>query len=806
MARKEKAPVFTGWSTTDAEEIERRRWRGKTEVLKVMALEPRAGPFANYQVPSNWGGAYTVEIRALEALENSCTCRDFETSQLGTCKHIEGVLHRLKQENRKAGKRPGSANSPRIEIYLSHDDRPELKIAIPDRISTNFLTGKISQSFELLRKTCDEVPLRELQDIATENPGIVRVSALVDSWRKEKVEELEKIERRNNFLRDAEAGAQNFDVLKFPLFPYQREGMVHLAFGQRALLADDMGLGKTVQALAACQLLAKIENVKSVLVICPASLKAEWEEQILGATELSHRIVFGSRQHRLEHYVADEFFKIANYEQILVDIDDINRLVKPDIVILDEAQRIKNWRTKTASAIKRLQSRFAFVLTGTPLENRIDEIYSIVQFLDPKLLGPLFKFNREYYRLDDRGRPEGYQNLDKLGSRVKSVMLRRRKGDVEKDLPDRTVNNYFLTMTEEQQLRYSDYERWVRIILQKAKKRPLTVEEFKRMQMGLACMRMICDTPYILDSEVKDSPKLEELERLLEEMLEDKENKVIIFSEWVRMLELIRERLDEFGVGYAWHTGQVAQNKRRLEVNRFKQDPECRIFLSTESGGAGLNLQVANSVINVDLPWNPAKLEQRIARAWRKHQKRAVTVVNLVAENTIEHRMLNLLDNKKAVAEAVLDDDAGVSTMDMPSGRSAFIEKMEQIMGVPEDIEVAPDPVESAVKRLKEQLGRELVLLELRKAGQGRQKILAVVQSLDKEEGEKLAAENKDPPVECIDLASYETMFRLEESGLLEFSAARLEILFRQESEDPQVAQAARNRGGGKRRKTAGRG
>ena len=157
-------------------------------------------------------------------------------------------------------------------------------------------------------------------------------------------------------------------------------------------------------------------------------------------------------------------------------------------------------------------------------ENRIDEIYSIV-LLDLKCSAPLFKFNREYYRLDDRGRPEGYKNLDKLGARVKSVMLRRRKEEVEKDLPDRTVNNYFLAMTEEQQLRYSDYERWVQMYMQIAKKRPLKEEEFKRMQMGLACMRMICDTPYILDSEVKDSPKLEELERLLEDMLEDKETK-----------------------------------------------------------------------------------------------------------------------------------------------------------------------------------------------------------------------------------------------------------------------------------------
>ncbi|MDE0112899.1 MAG: DEAD/DEAH box helicase, partial [Albidovulum sp.] len=784
----------TGWSTTDAEEIERRRWRGKTEIQQIRKLEPNAGPFANYQVPSNWGGAYTVEIRSLDDLENSCTCRDYETSRLGTCKHIEGVLYRLRKSNGRAFKSGDSARSPRIEIFLSHDDRPELKIGIPERLLNGGLANQACEAFDSLRETRREAPLRELQCIANENPGTVRLSALIESWRRERAEEARKTERRKNFLENVNSGKQTFDILRFPLFPYQRDGMLHLAFGQRALLADDMGLGKTVQALAACQLLAKVEDVKSALVVCPASLKAEWEEQILAATELSHRIVFGNRPKRLLHYAGEEFFKITNYEQILIDIDDINGTVKPEIVILDEAQRIKNWRTKTASAIKRIRSRYAFVLTGTPLENRIDEIYSIIQFLDPKLLGPLFKFNREYYRLDDRGRPEGYKNLDKLGERVRSVMLRRRKSDVEKDLPNRTVNNFFVPMTAEQEKRYADYEHWVQIYLKKARDRPLTEEEFKRMQMGLACMRMICDTPFILDTRVKDSPKLEELESLLEDLLEDKENKIIIFSEWVRMLELIKERLDDLGFDYAWHTGQVPQTRRRLEVNRFKQDPNCRIFLSTESGGAGLNLQVANAVINVDLPWNPAKLEQRIARAWRKHQKRAVTVVNLVAENTIEHRMLNLLDHKKAVADAVLDDDSDIAIMDMPSGRTSFIEKLEQIIGEPAEIELAPDPVETAVEYFKEKFGCELVALELRDAGKGNRKILAVVQSLDKAKGEKLAAEVNDPPVECIDVASYETMLRLEESGLLEFSAARLEYLFRREDEDPQVAAAARIR------------
>src|SRR5205823_9934579 len=135
-------------------------------------------------------------------------------------------------------------------------------------------------------------------------------------------------------------------------------------------------------------------------------------------------LVYGSRPVRLKAYGAAPFFTIVNYEQMMSDALDVNQRLRPDIVVLDEAQRIKNWSTKTSQAVKRLQSRYAFVLTGTPIENRIDEIHSLMDFLNPAVLGPLFRFNRDYYVLNDRGRPEGYQNLQQLHARIKPYMLR----------------------------------------------------------------------------------------------------------------------------------------------------------------------------------------------------------------------------------------------------------------------------------------------------------------------------------------------------------------------------------------------
>jgi len=156
---------------------------------------------------------------------------------------------------------------------------------------------------------------------------------------------------------------------------------------------------------------------------------------------------------------------------------------------------------------------------------------------------------------------------------------------------------------------------------------------------------------------------------------------VIIFSEWVGMLDLVKERLEDKDTKYALHTGSVRQDLRREEINKFKNDQECRVFLSTDSGGVGLNLQAASVVVNLDLPWNPAKLEQRISRAWRKHQKNSVNVINIIAENTIEHRMLATLDFKKEIASGVLDPDSSVDNLHLQTSRKEFMERLERILG-----------------------------------------------------------------------------------------------------------------------------
>jgi superfamily II DNA or RNA helicase len=783
-----REPAFQGWATSDSDEIDRRRWRGRTEIAGIDRVGDD-GPFGTFDVRSAGGVPYRVEIRSLSTGHNSCGCHDFSVNGLGTCKHIEGVLHDLRRRGKRAFAAAAKAGCPRAEVFADHGG--DIRVIWPPAGSGTGLRERIEPLVEALRGG-DEKALAGLRDLAAGHPDALRVSAHMESWLEARQRAARRVQDRDRFLADPATPDLLAGLVKHPLLPYQVDGLLHLAFAERALLADEMGLGKTVQAIAACALLRRLRGIRRVLVVSPASLKAEWQEQIARFTDLPAQIVSGPRAERLARYREPAFFNLANYEQILSDGAEINGMLAPDVVILDEAQRIKNWQTKTAHAVKALNSPHAFVLTGTPLENRIDEIYSIVQFLDPKLLGPLFRFNRDYYVLDERGKPVDYKNLDELGQRLRPVMLRRRKHDVESQLPGRTVTNYFVTMTDEQRLRYQDYQKPAQRILNIARRRPLTKQEYERLQRLLACMRMVCDSPYILDPENRDCPKLEELERILSDLLaEAPERKIIIFSEWVRMLELVAELAREMDIEIARHTGSIPQDQRRAEITRFKQDPACRLFLSSDAGSVGLNLQVADAVINMDLPWNPAKLEQRIGRAWRKYQTRPVSVVNLIAEDSIEHRMIYLLEQKQGLADGVLDGIGDVKGLRMPTGRAAFIERMEAVF-----TETGPqaEAVEAEAEAPGLALRDDLLerhgdgLLSLSTTGEGRASVLIAVLDLPPaslEEERRRVEASATQQVEFLDRQAYAAVRRLEAAGVIRFAGEAAMELYRSPRLEP---------------------
>ncbi len=813
----DRLPPLQGWLSTDEDEIERRRERAAKEPIEIRALEPDHPVFGTFAAGAAGGPVYEVEIRSLLERANSCGCPDHRVNGLGTCKHVEAVVARLQKKLGRRFAAAAEAGGERVEIYLkAAAEAPRVAILWPKTVRRTSKLGEILLPFfgedgTLLADPRSALPILvdRLGSLSKAGGGRARLSRHLAAWRSEQERRARRAAAKETFLADVAAGKRSLHLVLHRLYPYQEQGALHLAFTERALLGDEMGLGKTVQAIAACELLRQLRGIERVLVVCPASLKAEWEEQIAKFTGLPSRLIYGPRAERLRQYREGSFFYLTNYEQVVVDGLDIQRLLAPDVVILDEAQRIKNWQTKTAQAVKRLQSPYAFVLTGTPVENRIDDIYSIVQFLDPGLFGPLFRFNRDFYELDDRGRPVGYKNLGELHRRLKPILLRRRKEEVETELPARTVNTYFVGMEPEQKTRYEEYNERVAKLVHIAERRPLTPAEFDRLQKFLACMRMLCDTPYILDRDCRICPKLSELEEILAEQLADPERKILIFSEWERMLDLVRDLVREMGVSFAWHTGSVPQPARREEIRRFKDAPDCRVFLSTDSGSVGLNLQAASVVINLDLPWNPARLEQRIARAWRKHQTRSVQVIHLVTENSIEHRMMHRLAGKKALAAEVLDGCGDLDSLPLPSGRAAFLSRLEEILGTsqlaepqPEDaggaapsesmprvsaLEPGVEPTERFRRELVASLGEGLLLLERQVGGDGRETLLAVVAALSTADAGAARAQAEEafarsfeglvpPRFELLDRATYETLLRLAGQGFVQLRSDRIAL------------------------------
>ena len=566
--------TYRSWETTDQDEIKLRQKRAADEAMRIKAITPSTHPFTDYQVTRQTGterSTYTVELRSLKERINTCTCPDFRKNGLGTCKHIEAVL------NKQTSSRQRGIASPLVEVYMAREPSYRAAVLLPASRRLKAI-GFMSQYLDAMgqfKSPWETTLLVMLDDLERATPAVrkaVRIS-------REVLEEADAIGRKQRLtaardtlakqLRDPQTAPA---IVRHKLYDYQQAGMLHLAFTGRAMLADEMGLGKTVQAIAACKLLHDLEGIKRVLIVCPASLKTEWEEQIRKFTHLPTKLVYGSKPDRQNIYQNTEaFFVVTNYEQILQDLSDINTALCPDVVILDEAQRIKNWQTKTAQSIKQLAAPYAFVLTGTPLENRIDEIYSLTEFIDRHVFGSLFRFNRDFYTFDDRGRVSGLKNMRQLHERLHPIMLRRRKDQIADQLPQRVDNNYFVKMSPSQQERYDELQQPVASMVSIAKRRPLSPKEMERLQRMLGCMRMLCDSAYVLDQETKVAPKIDALLSILDDIWTDQpERKVIVFSEWERMLYLLAQALENEQLDYAWHTGSVAQHKRRDEINRFK--------------------------------------------------------------------------------------------------------------------------------------------------------------------------------------------------------------------------------------------
>ena len=631
--------------------------------------------------------SYRVAIRGKGPGGNFCSCPDYATSELGTCKHIEFTLAQLEK---KRGAKAAFARGYQpafSELYL----RNEGKRRIHFRAGTDCPPAVKKAAAALFDLDRDgTLPDDRFGDL---EPFMTMVSKSGHEFRAYD-DALDFIAGRRDAERRASKLEQLFPqgatdpglqtLLKVPLYPYQAEGALFAVRAGRALIGDDMGLGKTIQAIAATEILARHFGVSRVLVICPTSLKYQWQSEIARFAGRNGgnaaRVIGGGRPQRQKDYALGDFCKITNYEKLKPDLDLIAAWA-PELVIVDEAQRVKNWNTIAARALKRIDSAYAIVLTGTPLENKLEELISIVQFVDQHRLGPTWKLLHEHQVKDEGGRVTGYTGLEKIGQTLAPIMIRRHKSEVLRQLPSRTDQNLLVPMTEMQMLYHQENADVVAKIVHRWRKtRFLSDKDQRRLTCALQNMRMSCNSTYLLDQETDHGVKADELAALLDALLADPEAKAVVFSQWTRTHDIVIRRLEARGIGYVSFHGGVPSEKRPALVERFRSDPTCRVFLSTDAGSTGLNLQHASTLVNMDLPWNPAVLEQRVARIHRMGQARPVQVINFVAKGTIEEGMLSVLAFKRSLSAGILD--GGSSEISLGGSRlTRFMKDVENVTG-----------------------------------------------------------------------------------------------------------------------------
>jgi len=464
--------------------------------------------------------------------------------------------------------------------------------------------------------------------------------------------------RYNHQINDVPPPAHLMPILR----PYQVSGFHWLNYLSEVswggILADDMGLGKTIQALSFMHYLREKNGKLRALVVCPTTLMYNWENEIKKFTpNLSFYIHHGGTRTK-ETLDGNIDVIITTYGTLRSDIRQFVE-VEFDYVVLDESQAIKNPGSKVAKAATLLKAKNRLCLSGTPLQNNTFDVYAQMNFLNPGMLGSMEFFKQEFsIPIDKFGEKEQKEHLRKL---LYPFILRRTKEQVAKDLPEKSEMILFCEMGDEQRKIYDAYRNDYRDkILGVVEEQGVQRSQLTILQ-GLMKLRQICDSPAIMKDEEKfpnASVKLEELGREITENISD--HKALVFSQFLGMLALIKEKLTELGVDYEYFDGSTAVGDREKAITRFQNDDNCRVFLiSLKAGGVGLNLTAADYVYIVDPWWNPAVEQQAIDRTHRIGQTKNIFAYRMICKDTVEDKILQLQERKRALAADLITDDTG---------------------------------------------------------------------------------------------------------------------------------------------------
>lgn len=480
--------------------------------------------------------------------------------------------------------------------------------------------------------------------------------------------QLKKAALNNDVIRDRNAGeiihpgfsmSSGDDALSLfdgTLYPYQEDGWKWLGFiarqGLGGILADEMGLGKTIQVIAVLAMPER-EKVAPSLIVTPSTLLENWRREIAKfAPSLKTCVHQGGNRTGLPVALKENDVVITSYDTVIRD-GALFGMIDWKLVVLDEAQAIKNPETRRAAAIKKLNREVSIAVTGTPIENRLRDLWSVMDFAVPDYLGSEDEFNKNF--------EDSADGAGELEPFVSPVMLRRRVADVAKDLPERIIVPQALVFSDAE---ISAYEQ----------ERQRILEEYgaSASLVSLIRLRMFCAHPWLLEEEMPNTGdpvsfgKFQRLVQIIEEIFANGE-KVLVFTSWTRMSDLIVSTVEKhFGIYAEYIDGRTPVPDRQNVVDAFSAvKGPALLALNPRAAGTGLNITAANHVIHYNLEWNPAVEDQASARAYRRGQERPVTIHRLFVVDTVEEAINQRLERKRLLADAAVigvegkDDDYG---------------------------------------------------------------------------------------------------------------------------------------------------
>ncbi|MCS6901507.1 MAG: SNF2-related protein [Myxococcales bacterium] len=598
--------------------------RAQTEAYEITPLEDRVD--GAYRVQGS-GGVYLVDVVDGTGEADTCTCVDFLTNDLGTCKHLEAVRRALR--NNRTLRSAYEALGPR-------PTRPTITVQAQGglRLIRRGLWGKALQHRAGWRQEPDGRMTPLVPAALTMPPGEVRVVHAAGPAHARIVAREQLNIRRERVKAAIEEGRLHLDRLAVPLLPFQREGAAYLIAQGRAMLADDVGLGKTLQVIAACETLCAYGEADRVLIVAPASTLTFWVRELERFAGAAPALLSGDGLALRTAMASGARYKLTSHETVVHHADAF-AAIQPDILVLDEAQRAKNFRARTAVALRSIQARFVYALTSLPLDRHLDDLYALVQLVDDQVLAPLWRFNLAFYEQDARGSITGYKNLSKLRLLLAPLLVRRRKEEVIAQLLPFTRQSRFLPLLADQQARSRQ------LLGELADLLALPSPDPSSLLSLVSEARKVCADPSVLapDDETLGSPKLDELEQIVEELVRQGPHRILVFCEHGEPLRRAAARLQRLGLTPLLLDRPQDEARQRLLERRFTDSGEALVALMTDEATAKLQLPQVGYHIHLDLPLGPAQLERRTAVGHRARHTRGLTELFLCAEAGLERSL-----------------------------------------------------------------------------------------------------------------------------------------------------------------------